>query len=107
MITLLSTLHAAGMALNSVFQGTQSAEREVAKDYLSQAKSYIKSLQRPYEDDGIKLETFSARDISPEGVNRIINVLGQDISLYIDNENTNFDDSQTLAGIGFIWGPIY
>ena len=95
MIVLLSTLIAASMALTSIFQGTQSAELSVARDYMAQAKAYIKALQMPYEAGGMSLDTLSARDTSPEGVNYNIDILGNDQSLYMDNTNTNYDDSQS------------
>jgi hypothetical protein len=98
---------AAGMAIESLFQGTDSAALKIAQEYITRAKDTIDKMQRPYDDDGMKLSSFSARDITPEGINRVINILGQDISNYEGNENINFDDSQSISGWGFFWGRVW
>jgi hypothetical protein len=102
-IVTCSALLSAGLMLRSVMTSGQS---DLGDIFWSNAQQMLTRLQKPYDDDGIQLDSFSPRDISPEGVNYAVDRTGNDVSKYTDNENTPWVDSNE-GGVGFYYGPIW
>lgn len=97
LIVALSSMMAAGYALLSQYEGDNEISAKGNK-FLAEAKEIIKSLQTPYAEGGITLDTFADTiDISPEGVQYFIDRMGVDISSYPANEMLDWDDSQTVS----------
>jgi len=102
-IVTCSALLSAGLMLRSVIEGDMSEKGDA---FWANGQNIIKSLQHPYEDNGMQLDSFTPRDISPEGVAYAIDRHGNDVSSYADNEATPWVDS-TNGGVGFYYGPIW
>jgi hypothetical protein len=106
LIITLSALLSAGLMLKSTYQGIGISE--MGKEYWEQGQDLLKKLQKPYTDEGLQLDSFSARDISPQGVSYAVDVLGRDVSKYADNELTPWTDSTTGGGLfEFFGGPVW
>ena len=107
-IVTVSAMMAAGLMMRSVFEGGDEVSAK-GSAFVGDANALIDRLQRPYEDDGMQLDTFSERDISPEGVSYTIDVVGRDVSRYTDNEMTPWSDSTIGGGalLGFFNGPVW
>jgi len=103
MIVTCSAMLSAGLMLRSVTEGDLSEKGDL---FWNNGISMLRRLQRPYEDDGLQLDSFSPRDISPEGVAYAIDGNGNDVSRYADNEATPWVDS-SVGGVGFYYGPIW
>ena len=107
LIVTCSALLATGLLLKSSFEGGDGVSAR-GVDFQTQAEDLIDRLQRPYEDDGLQLDTFSARDLTPEGVAYFVDMVGKDVSRYADNEMTPWIDSRSGGGtLGFFIGPIW
>ncbi len=107
LIVTASALIATGLLLKSAFEGGDAVSSR-GQDFQTQGEDIVERLQRPYEDDGLQLDSFSARDVSPEGVAYYVDVVGKDVSKYVDNELTPWIDSRSGGGtLGFFIGPIW
>ena len=107
LIVTCSALMATGLLIKSAFEGGDGVSARGA-DFQTQAENIVERLQRPYEDDGLQLDSFSARDITPEGVSYYVDTVGHDVSRYSDNELTPWIDSRSGGGaMGFFTGPIW
>jgi len=107
LIVTCSALMATGLLIKSAFEGGDGVSAR-GIDFQTQAETLIERLQRPYEDDGLQLDTFSARDLTPEGVSYFVDLVGHDVSKYSDNEMTPWIDSRSGGGtLGFFIGPIW
>jgi hypothetical protein len=108
LIVTLSAMLAAGLLLRSVFEGGDEVSAK-GLSFTGDAEAILSRLTRPYEDDGMQLDTFSERDISPEGVSYTVDIMGRDVSKYTDNEMTPWSDSTAGGGalLGFFIGPVW
>jgi len=104
LIVSISALLSAGLMLKSVNESAELSEK--GDDFYSSGFDLLLRLQRPYEDTGLQLDSFTPRDITPEGVQYSVDHLGRDVGKYADNEATPWTDS-TPGGYGFYYGPIW
>lgn len=103
LIVSISALMSCGLMLKAV---NEAGLTERAEDFYNSGFELLLRLQRPYEDTGITLDSFTPRDISPQGVQYSVDHLGRDVGKYADNEATPWIDS-TPGGYGFYYGPIW
>jgi len=104
LIVSISALMSAGLMLKSVSETGSIDER--GTEFYNNGNELLLRLQAPYDDDGLQLESFTPRDISPEGIQYHVDHLGRDVGRYSDNEATPWVDS-TPGGYGFYYGPIW
>lgn len=102
-IVALSSMYAAYYTSSEIFRGTEGLPPEV-QQLRDDAEAMLDRLTSPYDDDGMRLGSFSERDVSPEGLQYTISSTGVDISAYSDNEQTPWSDGQLYS---FINGPIW
>jgi len=103
LIVALSSMYAAYYTSSEIFRGTEGIPPEVQK-LKDDAEQILERLTTPYEDDGMRLDSFAERDISPEGLQYTISSVGDDISAYSDNEQTPWADAQLYS---FLNGPVW
>lgn len=103
LIVSISALLSAGLMLKSVSQGGPSDQGD---DFFETGRDLLKNLQRPYEDDGLQLDSFSPRDITPQGIAYTVDITGRNVTKFADNEMTPWNDSSP-GGYGFYYGPVW
>lgn len=103
LVVTLSSMYAAFFISSELFRGERGMPPEV-EILKNQVDEILNALCSPYDDSGLRLDSFSERDITPEGLQYTISVTGQDISPYSDNEQTPWTDSQLF---NFLNGPVW
>jgi hypothetical protein len=103
LVVWLSATYATYFASSELFRGTEGVPAEV-EQMKTDVLEVLEMLNKPYSEDGMRLDSFAERDISPEGVGYSISLTGQDISQYADNEHTPWSDAQSLT---FVNGPVW
>ena len=106
LIVSVSAYLSAALALKGLFEGNDGTS-EKAQELEAQGKELLKGLMEPYEDHGIQLDSFSPRDITPEGTQYSIDLLGRDIAKYSDNEQTDWNDATTGGTLMFFLRPVW
>jgi len=107
LVVALSAKLSTAVAIMSVFEGVSEEMAAEGRRMYTAAMDLLRRMQRPYADDGLRLGTFSTRDISPEGIEYKIDSYGIDISQYADNARTSYDDSSAGTYVDFIYGPSW
>jgi hypothetical protein len=103
LVVALSSMIAAYYTSSEIFRGTEGVPTEVQL-LKNDSDEILDKLSTPYEDGGMRLDSFSERDITPEGVAYTISASGHDVSYYANNEQTPWVDSQIYS---FISGPVW
>jgi len=105
LIVAIAAKMAAGSLITGTFHGISEETIKHGENLKKEARAHIEALQSPYIDKNLRLPTFSARDISPEGISYTIDALGQDLSPYSDIAQTPWSEYQ--SGLSFLWGPTW
>lgn len=105
LIVTLSAMLAAGLTIKHTFEGNEMPDE--GADLWKQGMSLLDRLQRPMDDDGLQLGSYSPPDLSPEGVQYYVDYLGRDAGKYADNERTPWNDETLGGAFNYLWGPVW
>ena len=107
LIVALSAKLAAALTIESVYQGVSEEMSMQASRLRTEGQTILQALQKPNAPDGMRLDSYSARDLSPEGIQYYVTMYGNDVGSYADNPRTPWDDSSSGGSMDFLVGPAW